>query len=44
MPGRQVIAHRVVIEHGMDPDPRAVSGGAVQLEIPSWGSPLPREP
>ncbi len=45
--GQQVIARRVLTEHGVDPDTGAVSGGdpgAAKLEDPKLGKPLPREP
>ena len=45
--GQQVIARRVLIDHGVDPDTGSVSGGdpgAAKLEDPKLGKPLPREP
>jgi hypothetical protein len=45
--GQQVIARRVLTEHGVDLDTGQVSGGepgAAKLEDPKLGQPLPREP
>jgi len=44
---QQVIARRVLTDHGVDPDTGSVSGGdpgAAKLEDPKLGKPLPREP
>jgi hypothetical protein len=44
--GQQVIARRVLTEHGVNPDTGEVSGGdpgAAKLEEPKPGEPLPRE-
>jgi len=45
--GQQVIARRVLTDHGVDVDTGSVNGGdpgAAKLEDPKLGKPLPREP
>ena len=45
--GQQVIARRVLTDHGVDPDSGSVTSGdpgAAKLEDPKLGKPLPREP
>ena len=44
---QQVIARRLLVDHGVDPDTGEVSGGdpgASRLAEPKLGQPLPREP
>jgi len=44
---QQVIARRVLTDHGVDPDSGSVTSGdpgAAKLEDPKLGKPLPREP
>jgi hypothetical protein len=46
-PGQQVIARRLLVDHGVDPDTGEVSGGdpgTSRLADPKLGQPLPREP
>ena len=45
-PAQQVIARRVLTEHGVDPDTGEVSGGdpVAKPEDPKLNQPLPREP
>lgn len=46
-PGQQVIARRLLVDHGVDPDTGEVRGGdpgTSKLADPKLGQPLPREP